>query len=302
MKTAFRDTIPSLRLALWAGWKYYRRFAQEYPKDFEQTAAIAALQFTPGMRDHEMVLLTSRVFARTMREYGYSFHDERGWIRAGEAPAKPLAKPCGACGIKPGAYRDPQFKLICRYCRQAVRWREKRGDADPRAILGQRKPSTAGRVVVVCGECGQDFRRPQCYARRTEEGRSGADFCSPDCYREHRRKEVWRLAANAAITAHAIERFQERVMAWPFLRADATIRRGLSKPVKMAKKYFNDEESGKRCVRWEAHCKIGDVEFRVRLQRNDAGEFDAVTVLESEAEHLRQKAARKQRREVQLAA
>lgn len=111
-------------------------------------------------------------------------------------------------------------------------------------------------------------------------------FCSDACYYESRRKEVWRLAAQAGIAIHAIEQFQLRVVNWPFIRAEAAIRRGLSRPVSMTRKRNS----------WEAECRVGEVEFRVRLKRNADGGFDAVTAMESKAKNTRLREARRLKR------
>lgn len=263
------DTIPRAKLALWAGWRYYRRLAMDHPEDFRQSAALLALSSVEVSDDKEAFRLITRGFARVCRSYGYRYHPQAGWIR-GESYASVRPAYLCECGQK-------SFSAAkCGACRS--REYRARQPQKPRQAPAPKSPP-----LWNCANCGRSFEK----ATRRMRARQGAYFCSTDCYHKARSREVWRLAAQANITSHAVERFCERVIAWRPDRALATIRRGLSKPIAMDRK-----RNG-----WEVTCKVDSLEFRVRLNRDTENSFDAVTVLESRADNDQMRAERKLRRD-----
>jgi hypothetical protein len=262
------DTIPRAKLALWAGWRYYRRLALEYPEDFQQAAALLALSSVEVSDDKEAFRLITRGFARVCRSYGYRYHPQAGWIR-GESYASVRPAYLCKCGRK---------SFSAKHC-GACRSREYR-ERGPKARK-ERAPKSP--PLWNCANCGKSFEK----AKRRMRSDQNIYFCSTACYHDARSREVWRLTAQANITRHAVERFCERVIAWRPERALAAIRRGLSKPIAMIRKRKG----------WEATCRIGALEFRVHLKRNAENSLDAVTVLESRADNDQMRAERRSRRD-----
>lgn len=174
--------LPYTGMAFWIGWHYYRPFALEFPRDYEQTCALAALAAPPN-DDAAAFRFIQRLFIRTLREYGYGKTEEGAWLRREVVSARrpPPRHPCALCPAA-GVHHDPKHGRLCRRHYQYVRHRRKVGRADPYEGLEALDRRPPARRLVRCAYCGGVKRE---LAKRLAERKRS--FCHPACYYAWRR-------------------------------------------------------------------------------------------------------------------
>jgi hypothetical protein len=175
-------SLPYMGLAIWIGWRYFRRFAIENPADFEQTCALGALRCV-GLSDPEAYSRLSSLFIRTLRDYGYSKNDNGRWMRRELIkPSHPdEASKCGVCGAV-GSHLDGKFRRLCRRHYQYALNRRKRGHANPYEGIEGTVYLRQARRLVRCTSCS---RWKSELVKRIETRKHL--FCDPSCYRAWRR-------------------------------------------------------------------------------------------------------------------
>ncbi|HEX7313276.1 MAG TPA: hypothetical protein VF297_05120 [Pyrinomonadaceae bacterium] len=263
--------IPYLGTALWVGWRYYRPFAAEMPADYEQTAVLAALLCAGAKDDNEAFRSISRLYAKTLRQYGYAPWADGNWAR--RELIRPKAAPRHACGLCAAAapYRDARYTRLCARHAAYVRHRRQKGDADPYAGIEEldAKRRTPARRVVRCDNCG-DVKRKW----RHRLNQRVRNFCGQDCYNAARRKKTF--AGRAFVTPHAVQRFQERVASLSYDAALGAIIKGLERP---ASAYSSGHGKGLVIEVNQPY------EFKAVLMPGKGGKPAVVTILECEREN-----------------
>lgn len=84
------NQIPYNKLAMWLGWRWYRRFALEHKADFQQIAATLAWE-SLHLSEIEARRTIMRGFQAAMGDYGYRYTQQDGrfyWLPAEAVPLK----------------------------------------------------------------------------------------------------------------------------------------------------------------------------------------------------------------------
>jgi hypothetical protein len=272
-------------MALHVGWRYFKPFPLHHPRDYEQTCVVAALQ-AKGLSDNKAFNFISRVFIRTLREYGYTKTPDGVWVRRELLEAairgRDYKNRCGLCDAA-GPHLDKRFGRLCHRHYMYAHKRRQRGDVDPYVGIEEldRRRATPASRMIRCDNCGDVKRRWRCKLNQRVR-----NFCGQDCYNAARGKKMT-AAGRAFVTPHAVMRFQERVSTLFYDAALGAIIKGLESP---SKTYSSGHGKGLIVEVKEPY------EFKAVLMPGEGGKPAVVTILESEKENDAARARRSLRR------